>query len=66
MALDYNHEHGNFDRFIGEVLWGPNYKKLGKIVDVEYFMDGYHHEVAMAVLDNGRRVNCRLLVDGGE
>jgi hypothetical protein len=38
-----------------------NMKRLGTIVDIDYYIDWYGHKNAVAVLDNGRRVNCRTL-----
>jgi hypothetical protein len=61
LNLSYNHETRDFDFLIGKILRGRNMFKIGKIVDIDYYVDGYGHSNAMVVLDNGRRVNCRTL-----
>lgn len=66
MALAYNHETGNFDFLIGEDVWADMSKNLGKIVSIDYYVDGYGHDIADAVLDSGRRINCRMLVSTGQ
>lgn len=53
-------EH-KYDYLVGKVCRGANLRILGKIVDVAYEVDGYGHENAWAILDNGRRINCRTL-----
>lgn len=61
VSLPYNHETRNFDFLIGKILRGKNMIKLGVIVNISYYIDNYGHNIAMAILDNGRRVNCRTL-----
>lgn len=66
MRLEYNHENGNFDFLIGEDVWAEMSNNLGKIVSIDYYVDGYGHDVAEAVLNSGRRINCRMLVSTGQ
>jgi hypothetical protein len=61
IQLSYNHETRNFDFLIGKTLRQNNMILIGKIVDVEYIRDGYHHDNAIAVTDTGKRFNCRKL-----
>lgn len=61
LSFSYNHEDRDFDFLIGKILRGRNMIKMGRIVDVSYYKDGYGHRIAMAILDNGRRINCRTL-----
>lgn len=60
--LPYNHETRNFDFLIGKTVRGVNMRRLGKIAEISYYIDEYGHSVAMAILDNGRRINCRTFV----
>ena len=62
LSLSYNHELRDFDYLIGKILRKPNLIRIGTIVNVEYFRDGYGHDNAIAVLDNGQKINCRKLV----
>ncbi len=65
--LDYNHNRTNYDHLIGEEILTGDGKSLGVIVEIDYFLSGgYQHEECFAVLGNGRRVNCRLLVSDKE
>lgn len=57
--LPYNHELRNFDFLIGKTVRGNNMIRLGEIVDISYYIDEYGHHVAMAILSDGRRINCR-------
>lgn len=59
--LAYKNVEHIYDGLIGKVCRGSNLKVLGTIVDVVYEVDGYGHENAWAVLDSGRRINCRTL-----
>lgn len=61
LSLSYNHEHRNFDYLIGKTLRANNMKRLGTIIDIDYYIDWYGHKNAVAVLDNGDRFNCRTL-----
>jgi hypothetical protein len=61
IELEYNHERRNLDYLIGRVLRQSNSIRIGTIVSIEYIRDGYQHEYAIAVTDNGKRFNCRKL-----
>jgi len=62
IELSYNHETRDFDYLIGKILRERNLVRIGVIIAIDYFHDGYHHDNAVAVLDNGKRINCRKLV----
>lgn len=59
--LSYNHESRDFDFLIGKTVRGNNMRKIGVIVSIDYYKDWYGHDNAVAVLDNGRRINCRTM-----
>ena len=61
ISLSYNHEERCFDFLIGKTLRANNMKRLGTIIDIDYYIDWYGHKNAVAVLDNGSRFNCRKL-----
>lgn len=60
-SLSYNHESRDFDFLIGKTVRGNNMRKIGVIVSIDYYKDWYGHDNAVAVLDNGRRINCRTM-----
>jgi len=64
ISLKYNHETRNYDYLIGKIVRGKNMFKLGVITKIDYYRDGYDHDNAVAILDSGREVNCRLFVLG--
>lgn len=59
LQLSYNHEIRNFDHLIGAVVRDGNYFVIGKVVEIDYSRDGYSHDNVFAVLDTGKRINCR-------
>jgi hypothetical protein len=59
IELPYNHESRSFDHLIGAVMRDGNYFVVGTIVDIDYSRDGYQHDNVFAILDNGKRINCR-------
>jgi hypothetical protein len=61
ISLSYNHETRNFDFLIGKTVRGRNMFKIGVIVSIDYYKDYYGHSNVVAVLDNGRRMNCRKM-----
>ena len=60
IKLSYNHETRDFDFLIGKTVRGKNMFRIGEIVSIEYYVDGYGHTNAVAILNNGRRINCRV------
>lgn len=62
MTMRHNTNHENYDHLIGEDLWVDVDLNAGKIIRIDYFVDGYGHDVAEAVTETGRKVNCRRLV----
>lgn len=61
--MEHNHETRNFDRWIGEYVRGLNKEVIGTITEIDYSVDGWGHSNAWAILDNGRRINCRTMAD---
>lgn len=59
--FEHNHNSSNYDHLIGKIVRGSNYTIMGEIITIDYSDDGYRHQNAFAVLDNGNRINCRRL-----
>lgn len=60
MLLTYTQNMINYDHLIGVDVRGENHILIGTIVSVEYSIDRWRHHNAVAVLDNGRRISCRV------
>jgi hypothetical protein len=62
IELSYNHESRLFDHLIGAVMRDGNHFIVGTIVDIDYSRDSYQHDNVFAILDNGKRINCRRFI----
>lgn len=58
--FDYNHDGDDYDALIGRQVRGNNLKVIGIVEYIDYYRDAFGHDYAVAVLDNGRRINCRV------
>lgn len=61
--FNYNHDKECYDFLIGKIVRGDNLLPLGRISYIDHYTDAYGHEYAVAVLDSGRRINCRNFVN---
>lgn len=60
MSFDYVEDNKDYSDKIGNTVRDANFVRLGVIEYIEHIVDGYGHTNAWAVLDNGRRINCRV------
>lgn len=58
--LDYNHDDNDYDALIGKQVRGDNMMVIGVVESIDYYTDSFGHEYAVAVLNTGRRINCRV------
>ncbi len=59
--MDYTKIEHKYDGFIGARLRNENMVILGIVQEIVYETDGYRHENAWAIIETGRRFNCRSL-----
>lgn len=61
IELSYNHDVRDLDYLIGQPIRNSSYMIIGHVVSIDYYRDGYSHDYAFVVLDNGKRINARKL-----
>jgi hypothetical protein len=59
MSFTYTEDKKDYSHLIGKVVRGVNMVIIGTVKSITKEIDGWGHENSWAILDNGRKINCR-------